>query len=102
MNNLFICHLQMIGQVLSMDRYAGMHTTYLYISYEHGSFHSNIFLKLLPQNVKMEPAKSPISLRKIPLGLHSERYLNFRKAATCSHSQPLEWPQVAALSGGRK
>lgn len=51
----------MIGQVLSMDRYAGMHTTYLYISYEHGSFHSNIFLKLLPQNVKMEPAKSPIS-----------------------------------------
>ena len=30
------------------------------------------------------------------LGLHSARYLNFRKAATCSHSQPLEWPQVAA------
>ena len=32
----------------------------------------------------------------ISLGLHSARYLNFRKAATCSHSQPLEWPQVAA------
>ena len=30
------------------------------------------------------------------LGLHSARYLNLRKAATCSHSQPLEWPQVAA------
>ena len=33
---------------------------------------------------------------EVPLGLHSARYLNFRKAATCSHSQPLEWPQVAA------
>ena len=33
---------------------------------------------------------------KFTLGLHSARYLNFRKAATCSHSQPLEWPQVAA------
>ena len=34
--------------------------------------------------------------QNIALGLHSARYLNFRKAATCSHSQPLEWPQVAA------
>ena len=33
------------------------------------------------------------------LGLHSARYLNFKKAATCSHSQPLEWPQVAASPG---
>ena len=37
-----------------------------------------------------------VVLSFFPLGLHSARYLNFRKAATCSHSQPLEWPQVAA------
>ena len=36
-------------------------------------------------------------LPEYTLGLHSARYLNFRKAATCSHSQPLEWPQVAAF-----
>ena len=34
------------------------------------------------------------------LGLHSARYLNFRKAATCSHSQPLAATRVAA--SGRK
>ena len=32
--------------------------------------------------------------------MHSARYLNLKKAVTCSHSQPLEWPQVAA--SGRK
>ena len=36
------------------------------------------------------------------MGLHSARYLNFRKAATCSHSSGRKWPQVAALSTGRK
>eukprot|EP00435_Cladocopium_sp_Y103_P051936 s1406_g16.t1 len=31
-----------------------------------------------------------------PLRSQNARYLKFKKAATCSHLQPLEWPQVAA------
>ena len=42
------------------------------------------------------------SLAYCSLGLHSARYLNFRKAATRSHSSGRKWPQVAALSSGRK
>ena len=49
-----------------------------------------------PSSAKVQGLGAQKKHQNVPLGLHSARYLNFRKAATCSHSQPLEWPQVAA------
>ena len=36
------------------------------------------------------------------LRLQNQRYLKFKKAATCSHSSGRKWPQVAARASGRK
>ena len=69
----------------------------------HSDCKATKFLGSRKQPCNAQPtAAHTLQRYEIPLGLHSARYLNFRKAATCSHSSGRKWPQVAALSSGRK